>query len=247
MPANGPMKRSGFNQAIYEQSATKKEEIGTLRITSNGKKYRYARAGAAALGMGKMGQAAAIAANVMGQAPTIADPIGARSINFTAGGAVTYVENYFAGGYYQVSAGIGLGHSYPIASSSAVTGGTEIIITLEQGLRIANVVATSKATLVHSPWMGVIEAAVEENLAVGVPMLAVDIGYYYWAQTGGPGMVLFNTTSAIGTGLMLDGAAGGEMDSHDSPLNVDEPVWALTWGNVGVADEYKACLLLIDR
>ena len=247
MPANGPMKRSGFNQAIYEQSVTKKEEIGTLRITSNGKKYRYARAGATALGMGKMGQAAGIAANVAVQAPTIADPVGARSINFTAGGAVTFVEDYFAGGYYQISTGTGIGHSYPIKASSAVTGGTEIIVTIEHGLVIANVVADSKITLVHSPWMGVIEAAVEENLAVGVPMLAVDIGYYYWAQTGGPGMVLFATTSAIGTGLMLDGTLKGEMDSIDSALVVDQPAWALTWGNVGVDSEYKACLLMIDR
>ena len=246
MPINAPMKRSGFNQELYSISATKKEEIGTLRITQDGRKFRYARAGAT-LSAGKMGQAVAIAANVMNEAPTAADVIGETSILFTAGGAVSYAENYFAGGHYHINAGAGpLGHSYPIKTSSAVSAGTAIYIELEQGLLVANIVASTKVTLVHSPWMGVIEAAVEENLACGVPLVAVTDQYYYWAQTGGAACALTTAASGIGTGLILSATVAGSLDAQVTPKDVDEPVWAVVWGTAGEVGCYKPVWLTID-
>ena len=44
-----PIKRSGFNQGIWAQSATAKEGVGTLRICNNGDGYRYAKNGGTAL------------------------------------------------------------------------------------------------------------------------------------------------------------------------------------------------------
>ena len=246
MPINAPMKRSGFNQGLYAISATKKEEIGTLRITQDGRKFRYARAGEA-LVAGSMSQAAAIAANIMNQAPTAADVIGEKSILFTAGGAVSYAKDYFAGGHYHCNAGVGvLGHSYPIKSSSAVATGTSIYIELEYGLLVANVVATSKVTLVQSPWMLTTEALVEENLATGVAPVAVTDQYYYWAQTGGAGIVLTTTADGIGSGEVLSATVAGSMDVQVTAKDVDEPVWAVVWGTAAEVGCCKPVWLTID-
>lgn len=246
MGVNAPMKRSGFGQAIFAISATKKEEIGTLRITQNGNKYRYARAGGTALSAGKMGQPTAIAAHVTNEASPNAVAIGERSLEFTAGGAVTYAEDYFAGGALHVNDAAGEGHAYPIKSSAAVAAGTAMYVILEQGIKVA-LTTSSELTLVHSPWMAVIEAAVEENIACGIPPLAVTASYYYWAQTGGPAIGLHTgATIAIGTGLILSASVEGGLDPQLSALDIDEPVCAIAWGIVGVDAEYKPIFIKID-
>ena len=48
-----PMKRTGFQQGLLQESATAKEMVGTLRITRDGRKFRYAKAGGSALAAGK--------------------------------------------------------------------------------------------------------------------------------------------------------------------------------------------------
>jgi hypothetical protein len=46
-----------FNQPLFEQSATQKHRIGTIRELSDGRKYAYAKAGAT-LVSGQLNQAA---------------------------------------------------------------------------------------------------------------------------------------------------------------------------------------------
>lgn len=237
-----PLKKSGFSQGLYQISSTAKEEVGTLRFDKLGNKYRYAKAGASALSAGKMGQAAAIAANVTSQACPAA-AVGAKVITLTAGGAVTYAADYFKGGQLQID---DTGARYEIESSTAVAAGTSITVTLKEGIKTA-LTTSQEFTLVHSPWMATIEAAVEENRAVGVPLVAVTAAYYYWAQTGGLGLCLTVGTPAKGTGLILSATVAGALDAQVTALDIDEPVVAEAYGTAGRSGEYCPVWLQVER
>lgn len=242
MSASRPMKRSGFSQGIYEVSKTKKEQIGTLRILQDGRKFRYAKAGASDLAAGKMGVAAQVAAAVTNKTcPAIA--VGAKQLTLTIGSA-TYAADYFAGGFMHINDADGEGHAYPIESSTAVAASTSITVTLEEGIKVALLV-TSEFTLIHSPWMAVVESATEENLPVGIPVVAVTATYYYWAQTGGPAICLAVGTAPVGCNLVLGGTAGA-LDTGAATDGDTMPIVGIAFGTVGVATEYKPVYLTID-
>lgn len=241
----GPIKRSGFAQGLRQTSATAKEQVGTLRITQDGRKFRYARAGASALAAGKMNQMATQAAAVVNEAGVAAAvAVGTRTLTLTITSA-TIAEDYFKGGQLQINDATGEGYYYDIESSTAVTAGTEISITLSDGIAVA-LDTTTEFTLAHNPYMAVVEAAVEENMATGVPLVAVPANYYFWSQTGGMACCLTTATPAVGTGLILSATVAGSLDDQVTALDVDEPVCALCIGAAGRAGEYCTVDIRID-
>lgn len=245
---SAPLKRAGFVQPLFATSATAKETVGTLRITKDGRKFRYAKAGTSALGAGKANIAAAIAADVMDENCASAHAIGAMTITETiTSAAAAYAQDYFAGGYLHPNDGTGEGHQYLINSSSYVAlGGTSIIIGLVDPIRVALVATTTQFTLTHSPWMGVTESATEENLMTGVAPMVIPASHYFWNQTGGVALVLTDGTPAVGQVATL-GSAAGEMAGIATPLDVDvAQCYGVFWGTIGVNEEYKPVMLMID-
>ncbi len=241
---SGPMKRTAFAQGIYEISATRKERIGTLRITQDGRKFRYAKCGSTAISAGKLQMAAQVAADVTNKT-AVAAAIGTKVLTLTIGSA-TYAEDFFAGGYFQINDATGEGHQYLISGSSAVTAGTTITITLEDPIRVA-LTTSSEFTLVHSPWMGVVESAVEENLPVGVAVVPVTASYYCWLQTHGPALVLSAASDAVGS-IAIPGATAGAIATASTTIatTVTQPIVGTIMGTVGVATEYKPVYLTLD-
>lgn len=239
-----PLKRTGFNQSVFAQSLTKKEELGALRILRDGRKFRYAKAGASALGAGKLAVAAAVNAVVMNEACATAHAIGDVIFTETITAGTAWDENYFAGGYLQVNDATGEGHQYKILSSSAVTAaGTSITLTLDEPLRVALVASTSEFTLVHSPWMATVESTTL-GLPVGVAPIAVTAAYYYWAQTGGPALALSGNSDAVGKPLFQSTSTAGALSGADTASYY--PQVAIAMGTVGVATEYKPVMLNLD-
>ena len=239
------IKKAGFAQGLYETSATKKEEIGTKRITKDGRVFRYAKAGATALVAGQAQAAAVVADAVTSQAlPTTA--IGATSLVYTAGSSVTYGADYFAGGFLQINDATGEGHQYLISSSSAVTSGTTIYITLEDPIRVA-LVTTSEGTLVHSPFMATVATTTPASLPVGIAPVPVTAAYYYWSQTRGPAVYLSNSTPAIGSFLVLTSVSGAlGAASSTIATTIVNPIVGYAMGRVGVDTEFKPIFLTID-
>lgn len=216
-----PIKRTGFSQGIYVVSATAKERVGTLRILQDGRKFRYSKAGASALSAGLLGMAADIAANVKNINPSAAAAVGAKSVAVTAGGAVTYAANYFEGGYLHINDAAGEGHIYEIEASTAVAAGTAINVQLKDPIQIA-LTTSSEVTLVHNPNMAVIESADEENLPVGVAMVAVTAAYFYWAQIAGPCSILCSGTIAV-FDMVTPGATAGSAKTIASWSTTTDP------------------------
>lgn len=239
-----PQKRTGFQQGVFQTSKNKKERLGTLRVTRDGRKWRYAKAGSSALVAGKMGIAPVINSDHMNQTcPETAK--GARQLTLTVTAGTAIAEDALEGGYFHINDDAGKGHQYPIQGNTAISGsGTSISITLEEPIQVA-LTTSSEFTLVASPWLGVTESTTEESLPVGIAPVAVTGTYYYWALTGGPAIALVAGSPAVGTMLTLSGTAGA-LAAINATLDIDQPIIAISHGTAGVSGEYKPIFLKID-
>lgn len=240
-----PFKKAGFAMGLRATSSTKNEGIGTLRITQDGRKFRYTRNGAVALVVGKLNSAAAIAANVMNQTMPAAVAVGKKTTGYTAGGAVTYAADYFAEGQLQINDAAGEGYGYMIIGSSAVSAGTAITLQLDEGIRVALTTA-SEGTLAHSPWMApVVQTETDAVVPVGVTVGPVTASYYCWLQTGGLGICLATGAHAVGS-IMTGSDTDGQVEVIDTNVDVDSPIVGVGFGTAGVTGEYKPIFLTID-
>ena len=244
---SSPMKRAAFKQGILATSADKKEELGTLRITHDGRKFRYARAGAAALAAGKIGIAVTLHAGVIDENCASAHAIGEKIFTETITAGGVYPTNYFSGGFLQANDATGEGHQYYIEASTAIAAGdTSVTLELSDPIRVALVAVTTQFSIIASPWMAVTESATEENMPVGVAPVVVPINHYYWAQTGGIACVLASGAIPIGTKVVL-GAVAGSVKAVPSALDADQnfPV-GIAFGAAAVDTEYAPMYLTID-
>lgn len=240
-----PMKRAGFQQSVFAQSSTKKEEVGALRILRDGRKFRYAKAGASNLAAGKLAVAAAVNAAVMNEACTAVHAIGDVVFTETITAGVVWAENYFAGGYLHINDGTGEGHQYKIISSSAVAiAGTSITLMLDEPIRVATAgSAASEFSIIHSPWMAAVESTTL-GCPVGVTPIVVTATYYYWAQTGGPSICLSGNTDAVGKPLYQSTTTAGMVAGLDAASYY--PQIGIALGTAGVSGEYKPVMLSLD-
>ena len=237
-----PLKRAGFTQPVLVQSSTKKEELGTLRILRDGRKFRYAKAGGSNLAAGKLALAAAIGADVMNEACAAAHAIGDMQFAETITSA-TYAEDYFAGGFLQINDATGEGHQYKIDSSTAVAAATAITLSLAEPIRVALVASTSEFTIVHSPYMAVVESATL-GFPVGISPLVVTAAYYYWVQTGGLALALSGNADAVGKPVYQGTTTAGSVNGADSASYY--PQVGIVMGTAGVSGEYKPIWLTLD-
>ncbi len=238
-----PQKRTGFRQGIYNISQFKKEELGLVRKTEDGRTFIYCQAGAAALSAGKMSQASPNAATVINKACPAA-AIGTRQLTLTIASA-TYADNYFAGGQLVINAGPGAGSIYKIESSVAVNAGTSIIINLEEPIRVA-LTTSSYFILSASPFQGTVESTSQVATPTGVTPVAVPAGYFYWSQIGGITSCLCAGAIPVGSNVTL-GIAAGSVSALSATIAVTiaQPIVGFSSGSPGVDTEYRPIYLAI--
>jgi len=244
-----PYKNRGFAQGLHQISSTAKERLGTLRVTQDGRKFRYALAGASALSWGKMG-ACTGAGITAAQDDTAQTSYGwsagdrAVQIVVTTGTAIT--ENEYAGGYLYINDVTNYeGLILEIEGNAAMaSSGALVYIELADPSPIA-IGATAEVSLIRSPWYKTTETGAEEVMPAGVPLVDVTAAYYYWAQTGGMANVLMNGNVANGTTCVMATPAGSVGAATATTL--------ITYGRVGrkvlgagVDTEYDPVWLNID-
>ena len=230
---------------IKEVHADKREKLGTLRVTSDGRKFRYAKAGGA-LAAGKMCVGAIAEANHI-NVSVAAAAIGDTVVSVTVG-ATAVTENAYEDGFLQVNDGTGEGHAYLIASNTACDASGVTLVTLAEPIRVALVAsATSEVSLIPNPWNGVTHSATEESMASGVAMVPVASGAYCWVQTGGVGCCLMSGAPGVGAPLTLGATAGALLAiSATIATTVTQPIVGTTLATAGVSTEYKPVMLQID-
>lgn len=236
-----PMKLS-FTQDVGETSPAKREAVGALRITADGRKFRYAKAGAVGLSAGSLGLAPAAVAAHSNLAATPA-AVGDRVLSLTVG-VTAVAENAYEDGFFQVADADGKGRQYRILSNTACAAGGTVVLTLAEPVRAA-LTALSKVSLVPSPWGGVTASATEENLPAGITPCDVPAGHYYFAQTGGVACCLAAGTAPIGA-MLVPGATAGSLSAMNATLDVDQPVAGVAFAAAFADGKYQPCFLTLD-
>ncbi len=167
----------GKHQDIHAAHTSQQYSLGT-RLVEGDRVFRYALAGAALN-------------RFIGGFNNIQWPLNAALTEDAALGATevsvpdaTAVVNYYAGGY--VVFFTSPLQMYRILSST-VSDGTDVVLTLETGLKVA-CPSTTWATGYPSIYRDLrnICSTVGYNSVVGVPVIDVASGSYFWAQTWGP-------------------------------------------------------------
>jgi len=243
-----PFKITGWSQALNQISATKKEILGSLRITNDGRKYRYAKAGEL-LAQGKICQTPAAIANHIAQVQTAYGAAQGASTISVIVGATAAAADYYADGYFCVYDGAAgtVGYTTGVISSAYSAGSAPIVCQLQEPLAVA-ILATDTVSLVKNPWDGVMQNASVAFGPAGVPNVAVTNAYFFWCQTGGVCAVLGDATpTALGAPLQVsatEGAVGKHTETNAT--DVTSSIVGYTQYVIPVSTKYHPIYLKIE-
>lgn len=224
----GDRKLSGFAQGLFEVSATKKERLGAIRQTEDGRTFRYAKAGAA-LTAGQQTYGAAATANHIKVANTgHTAAVGDKVVDILVG-ATAVTSDQYVDGYLQVYDGAAgtVGNQYLINSNTPCGSGGYTTLTLATPIRVAHV-ATDSMSLVPNPFSSVGQMTDLAVHCTGIAHISVASGYYFWAQTGG------QVCSLAGATLTLGSVACGS-----ATTGATEIATGVTSAFIGVANSYE--------
>lgn len=192
---------------VYAQSATQQFPLGT-KIIRGDQVFRYCKAGEALTIATPLQSAAAAHAEqdddiVCGAAAAA----GAYTVEVTSTANLDTspndTANNFAEGYLFVNDEAGEGQCYKIKSNEALSGTDNATFTLYDPI-ITALTTVSQLGLAKNPYKDVIKsAAVVTGMFIGVPLIAVTSGYYFWAQTGGVAPVVAHAAVAKGTAVIV--------------------------------------------
>jgi hypothetical protein len=234
--------KNNYAQGLYDVSPDKKENLGTYRITPDGRKFRYAYCGTDQIEVGVTTSMIGVEANHINRSIAAAVAIGDMEVSVTVGATAVTADSY-ADGYFQVNDGTGEGHQYLIDSKTYCASSGTTIVTLKEPIRVALVTAaTSQVSLIPNPWNGTVIQATMATGPAGVTITTVPINYYYWSQTGGHACVFTEGNAAMGTTL-----EHSDTNGNVEIANGYDVCWVGTViCTAGVAAEYKPVWLNID-
>lgn len=239
---DAPIKTSAYRQGINSVSVTIKERLGTLRILEDGRKFRYAKAGAL-LAAGQMTEAAAIPADHI-DATIAASNSSGTQVEVTVTAGTVLANDALAGGYLQANDGVLEGRSYRIDSSTALAvDGTSVVVSLVD--RLVDYDGTTQVTLVPNPWSGVL-VGTADGAPTGIAVVPVASGSYFWSQVSGPTLAKISGTPAAGYPVTL-GAAGAVAAVVIADTSaVPAVAVGFMHGTAGVNTEFKPVMLTLE-
>lgn len=194
----GPVVIAG--QGLYESKATAVHELGEYVVTNDGRGFRYCKAGASALVVGKIQQAAA--EDTTNQQELTITNATAGDLSIVTTDTVTLAVNLLAGGYLLVSEGtLGVGEVYRIKGNTAASSAV-VTFSLEEAVRTTTT-GTCKVDVKIHPYSGVVVAPTSQTSAiVGAAQYAIAATEYGWLQTRGVCGILAQGTVVVGDGLV---------------------------------------------
>lgn len=208
---------------LTENSLTQNMSVGAYMETTDGRGFRYFKNGAVATVAGKVYQSSALDATNLqpsgGLGVSAAAAIGDTSI--TSSTSTTIAANLLAGGYASINVTPGQGYLYKIASNTATSAATGLVVTLEDPLRVA-LTTSSKFIVTPHPYSGaVIEPGTPTGVILGVAPGIVTAAYYGWMQTKGAASVLFTGTGVAGKAVgSLSGGTSGSAAPAIAATNI---------------------------
>lgn len=216
----------GINGGVTSNDASLATAVGQRFNSGDYREFVLVQNGGVALVAGNLIQSpASIGSTHTGLAVVTTNwPIGATSIQVTAGGTLV-TANQYAGGYAVISAGTGLGQTLRIASNSSATSSGTCTIVLEDPLSVALTTSTSKVSLTLNPYgspngtnVGTSGVVISPTTATGptvgvtvypIPASTSTVASYGYIQTRGPVACLNDSTTAIGLDVMPSSSVAG--------------------------------------
>lgn len=228
---------SAAGQPLMSSSATQLHALGEKMVTSDGRIFRYCKAGGTALVQGKLQQAQAEDTADQDLAVAAA-AIGATSVVTTT--TLTATANQYANGYVVVTVTPGEGYMYKIKSHPAVTAAA-LTLTLEDSIQVALTTA-SRIDLIANPYSAVVvNPTTATSGPCGVAVYPIAISEFGWLQTHGPCAVLSDGGSTVGTNVSASNATAGAVEAAVTAQA------ACGWAMTGIAStEYGCVFLTID-
>lgn len=231
-----------IGQDLYSSSSDPAHAVGEKVETSDGRIFRYCKAGGTALVPGKLQQSSAEDTSNLQDLTCAVNSIGDTTVTTTS--TVTLTANQAAGGYLTIAnATLGLGHTYRIKSHPAATAAV-VTFTLAEPIRVATT-GTVKIDVIPSPYDGVVvNPTTPTSGVVGVAVYAVAASEYGWLQTRGPCAVLADGANAVASAVVpSNGVAGAVEDAAAPGAQGPQVGYSMT----GAADtEYGTVYLTLD-
>jgi hypothetical protein len=179
----------------FSTDATQRHPLGTRAYTRDGRRFRYAQAGAADLVAGNLIQGAApIALHLANTPPAVA--LAAKQFSYTPG-ATAGAANLYAEGYLQVDTTPGNGYTYQVSGHAAITASTAFTLNLIDGIQIA-LTTSSRVGLRHNLYRNVIQSpTVKTAQLVGFAPCIITATQFGWLHTWGVVSALIDGTPTV--------------------------------------------------
>ncbi len=196
---------SKFGQGLFAESSTPKFALGEKMEFSDGRVFRYTKAGAA-ITAGRLVAQDFDAGNIVEFDDATISPVAAGStvITITAS-ALSGVDdaNELAGSYLMTVDGTGEYYSYKI-KSHGVESSNAVEFTLYDPLVTAVASGTTDFQIIAPAFRQVVLCATttdanSDTMPVGVSFLGLSSGYYGWIQTGGIASVRYDINGLTAT------------------------------------------------
>lgn len=238
-----------IDQSIYEESTVQKAALGT-RLEVGDRVYRYAKAGTGQLGVkaGRIACTVAAAGTHGGTFVSFAVATTGANILYATIGATVGAINTYSEGFVVFGGGTRASEVYKIKNQSlgdASTGLTNVALTLYDPI-VGTVTATSLGALKLNSFICADKTAAGASEAVGVSMIDVTEGNYFWLQTKGPAGVIAAATPGAGVKLTLGTTgtviAAVEGTTGDALANVV----AKNGSEAGVAAKATPVILMLE-
>jgi len=209
----------------FEQHSTQRLAHGQEMRFPDGRRFRYARAGAVAVVPGKLYQAAIPVANHVLQTAAAA-AVGDRTVALTLGGTATTADQY-RDGYLVVdlASNTGFGYIYQIGAHPVIAASAVFNVPLRSSVQVAIATTANSVSLVPNNYAGVILAVVATPTAclAGVSVRAIPIDEFGWIQVAGNVPCLCTGTMVIGT-TAISGTTTGALIAESTAASLTLPV-----------------------
>ena len=245
-----------FNQGLFEESATQKHKLGTIRETDDGRRFVYCQATAADIAAGIcVSKAVSPQDCTVAAADAAINLAGARKITLTLTGTPT--ANLYRDGFLVITAGTGIGAMHKIKGNTVDDDPASGRCTfyLYDALQATMVAGSTTVSVFANPYDGVlINPAVADGDAttgekiLGVTTRVITASYYFWAQTWGLASVLLDVAAAAGAEaderFLVPGIVAGTLTLSAAGAEPDQPRLGYTIETADLTDAEATLVML---
>ena len=214
---------------IFHPTANKHFPLGAIADARDGRRWRYCEkdgtnALVKAILIGGDGGTAGWQTEIQTNNPSI-PALGDKAITITM--TATASAHDFIDGYLSIETGTGIGDMYLVKDNKAgvtnSSGGYDIALDIADagGIRTALSVSDTEITLTKNKYKDVLlTGANVVAVVIGVPLVAVPVDYFFWAQTRGwcPIIADSSETIIVGDWLMASEVTPGAVDVLDGAV-----------------------------